>query len=275
MDAVNYDENRFKEVKEQIEKLLKNIGYDVSKIPIIPASAYFGDNLVKKSEKTPWYNGPTLFEALDKLEVPPKPVDKPLRLPIQDVYQITGHGTVAVGRVETGKLKKGDKIIVMPSGKTAEVKKIEMHHQEIEEAIPGDNIGFNVKGIERKEIKRGDVVGHPDNPPTVAEEFTAQIVVINHPTAISVGYTPVFHIATSQFPAQIVEIVEKKDPKTGQSLGKADFLKTGDIGVVKIRPLKPVVVEKFQEFAPLGRFAVRDMGQTVAAGVVLDVKKKG
>ncbi len=274
MDAINYDEKRYNEVKEEVTNLLKSIGYDVSKIPIIPASSYFGDNLVKKSDKTPWYNGPTLFEALDKLVVPPKPVDKPLRIPIQDVYNVTGHGLVAVGKVETGKLRKGEKVVIMPLNKTAEVKKIETHHQEIEEALPGDNIGFNIKGVEKKEVRRGYVAGAVDNPPKVAEEFTAQIVVINHPTAISVGYTPVFHIATSQFPAQIVEIVDKKDRKTGQSLGKVDFLKTGDIGVVRIKPLKNVVVEKFQDTPALGRFAVRDMGQTVAAGVVLEVKEK-
>ncbi len=274
MDAVDYSKEQYEKVKEEIIKLLKPLGYKVEEIPIIPASAYYGDNLVKKSDKMPWYNGPTLFEALDKLQVPPKPIDKPLRIPIQDVYSITGHGTVPVGRVETGKLRVGDKIIVMPSGATGEVKRIEMHHQEIQEAIPGDNIGFNVKGIDKKQIKRGDVVGHPDNPPTVAKEFTAQIIVLNHPTAMSVGYTPVFHIHTAQFPGRIVEIIDKKDPKTGQSMGKADFVKTGEVAIVKVVPLKPVVIEKFQEFPPLGRFAVRDMGMTVAAGVVLDVTPK-
>lgn len=271
MDAINYDQKRYEEVKAEVEKLLKAVGYDVSKIPVIPASSYFGDNLVKKSDKMPWYKGPTLFEALDKLEVPQKPVDKPLRIPVQDVYTITGHGTVPVGRVETGKLKKGDKVIVMPGGAVGEVKRIEMHHQEIEEAIPGDNIGFNVKGIDKNQMKRGSVVGHPDNPPTVAKEFVAQIIVLNHPTAISVGYTPVFHIHTAQFPGRIVEIIEKKDPRTGQSLGKADFVKTGESAVIRVQPLKPVVVERLQDFPPLGRFAVRDMGMTVAAGVVLDV----
>ena len=272
MDAVNYSQEAYNKVKEQVVNLLKSVGYKVDEIPIIPASAYYGDNLVKKSDKMPWYNGPTLFEALDQLKVPPKPVDKPLRLPIQDVYSITGHGTVPVGRVETGKLKKGDKVIFMPAGLIGEVKRIEMHHKEIEEALPGDNIGFNVKGVEKNQIKRGDVVGHPDNPPTVAKTFTAQIIVINHPTAITVGYTPVFHIHTATFPGRIIEIVDKKDPRTGQSLGKADFIKTGESAIVKVQPLKPVVVEKFQDFPPLGRFAIRDMNMTVAAGVVLDVE---
>ncbi len=274
MDTVNYDRIRFEEVKEQVLNLLKTIGYDVSKVHVVPISAYYGDNVVKKSDKMDWYHGKTLVEYFDEFEVPPKPIDKPLRLPIQDVYTITGHGTVPVGRVESGTLKAGDKVIIMPSKAVGEVKRIEMHHQELPEAKPGDNIGFNIKGVDKKDIKRGYVVGHPDNPPTVAKTFTAQIVVLQHPTAISVGYTPVFHVHTAQVPCRIIEIVEKKDPRSGETLEKnPDFIKTGDAAVVKIQPLKPLVIEKYTDFPALGRFAIRDMGTTVAAGIVLDVEK--
>lgn len=269
MDAINYDENRFNEVKADIEKLLKGMGYKVDELVFIPTSGYKGDNIAKNSENTPYYKGPTLLKILDSFTVPAKPSDKPLRMPIQDVFTITGHGTVPVGRIETGSMKIGEKITFMPSGASGEVKKIEMHHQEMNEAGTGDNVGFNVKGVDKKDIKRGDVIGPANNPPTVADEFTAQVVVLNHPTAISVGYTPVLHIHTSQFAAKITEIVEKK----GQE-GKADFIKTGDVAVVKFKPLKPIVIEKYAEFPPLGRFAIRDMGQTVAAGVVLDVVPK-
>lgn len=274
MDAVNYSEENYKKVRGEVETLLKGIGYDVSKVQFIPASGYAGDNITKKSDKMPWYNGPTILEVIDTFNVPVKPKDKALRLPIQDVFTITGHGTVPVGRVETGVMKPNMGVVVMPSGASGEVKKIEMHHQELTEANPGDNVGFNLKGVDKKDIKRGDVLGPKDNPPTVAAEFTAQVVVLNHPTAISVGYTPVFHIHTAQFAGRVTEIVEKKDPKSGQSAGKVDFIKTGDVAVLKIQPLKAIVIEKFADFAPLGRFAIRDMGQTVAAGVVLDVKKK-
>ena len=269
MDAINYDENRFNELKADIEKLLKGMGYKFDELVFIPTSGYKGDNIAKNSENTPYYKGPTLLKILDSFTVPAKPSDKPLRMPIQDVFTITGHGTVPVGRIETGSMKIGEKITFMPSGASGEVKKIEMHHQEMNEAGTGDNVGFNVKGVDKKDIKRGDVIGPANNPPTVAEEFTAQVVVLNHPTAISVGYTPVLHIHTSQFAAKITEIVEKK----GQE-GKADFIKTGDVAVVKFKPLKPIVIEKYAEFPPLGRFAIRDMGQTVAAGVVLDVVPK-
>ena len=275
MDTVNYDEKRFNEVKTEVVNLLKTIGYQTDQIPIIPISSWEGDNIVKKSEKMTWYTGKALVETLDDFKVPEKPLGKPLRLPVQDVYTITGVGMVPVGRVETGKLKVGDKVIVMPGNATGEIKSIEMHHQAMQEAEPGDNIGFSLKGVDKKGITRGSVIGHPDNPPTVAEEFTAQMVVLNHPTAITVGYQPVLHAHTAQVACSVTEIVKKIDPKTGQTTQeKPDFIKTGDVAIIKFKPSRAMVIEKTGDFPQLGRFAVRDMGQTVAAGIVQDVKKK-
>lgn len=272
MDAVNYDRQKYEETKLALIAKLKPMGYKVDTIPFVPISAYQGDNIAKKSDKTSWYAGPTLLEAFDNLTVPPKPTDKPLRLPIQEVFTITGQGTVPVGRVEAGILKPNTQIIVMPEGLTGEIKSIEMHHQQLQQAIPGDNVGFVIKGIDKKAIKRGSVVGDPKSPPTVVEEFTAQIVVLNHPTAIGKNYTPVFHLHTAQIACTISEIVEKKDPKTGGTMQKnPDFIKTGDVAIVKIKPTRPVCAEKYSDFPALGRFAMRDMGQTVAAGIILEV----
>ncbi|RLI95727.1 MAG: translation elongation factor EF-1 subunit alpha, partial [Candidatus Aenigmatarchaeota archaeon] len=216
MDAVNYDEAVFNKVKDEVSKLLTNIGYKPENVPFIPVSAYVGDNVVKKSTNMGWYKGQTLLEAMDNtVKDIERPVDKPLRLPIQDVYTITGVGTVPVGRVETGVMKPNDKVVFMPSGASGEVKSIEMHHKQLDSAMPGDNVGFNVRGVEKKAIKRGDVLGHPDNPPTVAKEFTGQIIVLQHPTVITKGYTPVFHINTAHVAGKITEIVKKIDPKTG------------------------------------------------------------
>ncbi len=274
MDSVNYDEAKFNAIKAEVTKLLQGIGYKMDKVPIIPVSAYAGDNVVKKSDKLPWYKGTTLLEALDSIQLPPKPIDKPLRLPVQDVYDIKGIGVVPVGRIETGVMKPADQIIFMPSGTKAEVKSIEMHHKQLTQAEPGDNVGFNVRGVSREQIKRGDVVGKPDNPPTVAKEFTAQIIVLNHPTVITKGYTPVFHCHTSQMAGEIVEIVKKLDPKTGATLAEhPDLIKTGDAAIIKVKPAKPLVLEKQADFPQLARFAIRDMGQTVAAGVVIDLVK--
>ncbi|MEM0324509.1 MAG: translation elongation factor EF-1 subunit alpha [Candidatus Aenigmatarchaeota archaeon] len=275
MDTVNYDESVYNKLKDEVlNTLLKPLGYPVDKIPVVPVSAQYGENITKKSDKMPWYKGPCLVEALDMLQVPPRPVDKPLRIPIQDVFSITGVGTVPVGRVESGRLKVGDTVIFEPSGVKGEVKSIEMHHQPMQEALPGDNIGFNVRGVAKTDIRRGDVAGHPSNPPTVAKEFIAQVVILEHPTSISVGYTPVFHIHTATVAGKIVEIIAKIDPKTGQEIEKnPQFIKKGDVAKIRVQPLKPVVVEKFSEFPALGRFAMRDMGMTVGAGIVLDVVK--
>ena len=272
MDMINYDQNRFEEVKKQVSDLLKMVGYKVDQIRFIPVSAYKGDNIIKKSENTPWYDGVTFFEALNELKEPEKPVDLPLRIPIQDVYSISGIGTVPVGRVETGRLKVGDKVIFEPPNITGEVKSIEMHHEPIEVAEPGDNIGFNVRGVGKKDLRRGDVCGHPDNPPTVVKEFTAQIVVLQHPTAITVGYTPVFHAHTAQVACTFMELLKKLDPKTGQVKEEnPQFLKTGDAAVVKIVPTRPMVLEKVKDIPQLGRFAIRDMGTTIAAGMCIDL----
>lgn len=275
MDAVNYDESKYNAVKGELSKLLKSIGYKVDEINFTPLSAFAGDNIIKKSDNLSWYKGPTFLEELDKLEAPEKPTGKPLRLPIQDVYTITGAGTVPVGRVETGVLKPGQKVIFMPSGAIGEIKTIEMHHEQLSQAVPGDNIGFNVRGVGKNDAKRGDVLGPVDNPPTVAEEFTAQIVVLQHPSALTVGYTPVFHVHTAQVACRFTELVKKINPKTGEVTEEnPQFLKTGDVAVVKVKPTKLLVIEKAKDFPQLGRFAIRDMGQTVAAGMVIDVVPK-
>lgn len=274
MDATEppYDEKRYNEVKEEVGKLLRMVGYKIDEVPFIPVSAYNGDNVVKHSDRTKWYTGPTVLDALNALKEPQKPVNLPLRIPVQDVYSISGVGTVPVGRVETGVLKKGDKVIFEPAHVSGEVKSIEMHHQEIPEAYPGDNIGWNVRGIGKNDIRRGDVCGHVDNPPTVAKEFTAQIVVLQHPSAISAGYTPVFHCHTAQVACTITEIKAKLDPRTGSVKEQNPaFIKTGDAAIISVRPTKPMVIEKVKEIPQLGRFAIRDMGMTIAAGMCQNV----
>lgn len=272
MDAVDYSEARFNEVKEEVGKLLQMVGFKLSEIPFVPLSAFVGDNVIEGSDNTSWYKGPTLLQCLNNFTEPEKPTNLPLRLPVQDVYTISGVGTVPVGRVETGVIKKGDQVIFEPPGVVGEVKSLEMHHEEYEKAEPGDNIGWNVRGIGKKDIRRGDVCGHVSSPPSVAKEFTAQIVVLQHPSAISVGYTPVFHCHTSQIACTLTEIKAKLDPKTGAVKEENPaFIKAGDAAIVTVLPTKPMVIEKVKEIPQLGRFAIRDMGQTVAAGMCMNI----
>jgi elongation factor 1-alpha len=277
MDATQpeYSEDRFNEVKEEVTKLMGTVGYKQDQVTFVPVSAFKGDNATKASDNLKWYKGPTILDAIDNFKLQDKPIELPLRWPIQDVYTITGIGTVPVGRVETGVLKVGQNLIFHPSNKTGEVKSIEMHHEEIPEAKPGDNVGVNIRGLSKTDIRRGDVAGVSDNPPTVVKTFIAQLAVLQHPSVIAPGYTPVFHCHTSQVACTFEELQKKLDPKTGQVKEEnPQFLKTGDIAIVKIRPTRPIVLERAKDFPQLGRFAVRDMGQTVAAGMVVEVEKK-
>ena len=274
--TVQYSETRFKECKEQIDHLLKTVGFDTTKINFIPISGWTGDNLDKRSENMPWYKGPTLIEALDVFELPPKPIEKPLRIPVQDVYTITGVGTVPVGRVETGVMKEGDSIVFMPDNVKGEIKSMESHHEKIPKAEPGDNIGFNVRGISKQDVKRGDVCGHAANPPSIANEFVGQIIVVFHPTSIAQGYTPVLHTHTAQIACKFTQLLKKINPRTGETVEEnPPFLKTGDGALIKLAPLRPVSVEPFADIPQLGRFAVRDMGTTIAAGVIREISVKG
>ena len=277
MDATKpeYSEERFNQVKADVTKLLKMVGYKDENVQFCPTSAFVGDNVVNKSDKLSWWKGDTLLQCLDNLSVPQKPVDLPLRLPIQDVYSITGIGTVPVGRIETGIMKVGDNVTFSPSNSGGEVKSIEMHHENMSKAEPGDNVGFNVRGVGKTDIRRGDVCGAASNKPTVANTFTAQIAVLQHPSVITAGYTPVFHLHTAQVACTVEELQKKLDPKTGQVKEEnPQFIRTGDIAIVKIRPTRPLVIEKVKEIPQLGRFASRDMGTTVAAGMCLDIEKK-
>ncbi|RLF95266.1 translation elongation factor EF-1 subunit alpha [Thermococci archaeon] len=283
MDLVDYKQDRFEKVKSETIKLLKLVGYKPDEVPIIPTSAFNGDNVTKSSDKMPWFSGKSFMETLDALKEPEKPTDKPLRLPVQDVFTITGVGTVPVGRVETGVMKVGDNVIFEPAstilGKpvSGEVKTIEMHHVGLPKAEPGDNVGFNVRGVGKKDIRRGDVLGHVDNPPTVItpkDTFRAQIAILAHPTAITVGYTPVFHCYTAQVACTFEKLVAKLDKKTGGIAEEnPNFLKPGDAALVEIRPTKPMVLEEYKKIPEMGRFAVRDMGMTIAAGFCVAIHK--
>jgi elongation factor 1-alpha len=279
ISGVDWSESRYNEVIEDVKKHATQAGWKADTIRFIPIASLPGENIIKNSDKMSWWTGDSLLSAINKFEVPQKPTDLPLRLPIQDVYNITGIGVVPVGRIETGIMKVGDKVTAVPGregkGITGEVKTIEMHHEQHKQAEPGDNVGFSVKGFGKKDLARGDVLGHSDNVPSVATEFTAQIVIMNHPSVVTVGYTPVFHIHTAQIACQFVEIIKKMDPATGNEVTEnKDILKNGDAAIVRLKPVQPLVIEKNGEIPQLSRFAIRDSGVTVAAGMCMDLVKK-
>ena len=271
-----YDKERFEDISKEVIDYLKKIGFQQKNVTIVPYSGFMGDNLVTKSEKLSWFKGPTLLEALDLIDPPNRPVDKPLRLPLQDVYKITGIGTVPVGRVETGVLKPGMVVAFAPCGIVTECKTVEMHHTNLEEAIPGDNVGFNIKGISVKDLRRGYVVGDSKNdPPKEALHFNAQVIVLNHPNKIMAGYTPVLDCHTSHIACKFDKLLQKIDRRTGKEIEpEPKEIKNQEAAIVQMVPQKSMIVEQFAQYAPLGRFAVRDMKQTVAVGVIKAVEKK-
>lgn len=283
-----YSEKRFLEIKKEVEAYIKKVGYQPKAVAFVPISGFNGDNMTEPSEKMPWYkgwnterkdakgSGKTLFEAMDNIAPPDRPTEKPLRLPLQDVYKIGGIGTVPVGRVETGSIKSGMVVSFAPGGVTTEVKSVEMHHEALEAGLPGDNVGFNVKNVSVKDIKRGMVCGDSKNdPPKQANNFKAQVIVMNHPGEIHSGYTPVLDCHTAHVACKFTEILEKIDRRSGKKLEDLPkMIKSGDACMVDMTPSKPMCVEAFSEYQPLGRFAVRDMRQTVAVGIIKSVEKK-
>jgi elongation factor 1-alpha len=274
--SVNFSQDRYNEIKKEVEGFLKKVGYKPEEIPFIPISGWNGDNMLERSPNSPWYTGPILIEALDKIIPPKRPTEKPLRLPLQDVYKIGGIGTVPVGRVETGIIKPGMQVSFAPGDVKTEVKSVEMHHTSIPEAIPGDNVGFNVKGLSTKDIKRGYVCGDAKNdPPREVESFLAQVIIMNHPGQIENGYCPVLDCHTAHIACKFTEIQAKIDRRTGKAIEEEPkAVKNGDSALIILTPTKPMCVESFAEYPPLGRFAVRDMKQTVAVGVVKVANKK-
>jgi len=274
--SVNYDKGRYDEITNELKTYLKKVGYNPAKIQFIPISGWHGDNMIEKSDNMKWYTGPCLLDALDEIPLPKRPIDKALRLPLQDVYKIGGIGTVPVGRVETGVIKAGMVVTFGPVGTSTEVKSVEMHHEKVDQATPGDNVGFNVKNLSVKDIKRGYVCSDSKNDPAMdTEMFVAQVIVLNHPGEIRNGYAPVLDCHTAHIACKFNKIRAKVDKRTGKATEEEPpCIKTGDAGMVELIPQKSMVVEVFSQYPPLGRFAVRDMRQTVAVGVIKETVRK-
>ena len=288
MDTVQWSEDRYKEIVGAMQKFLKKIGYKTDRIAMIPISGWTGDNMLEVSANMPWFEGcevvrgtgtkncKTLIEAIDSIEPPVSAIsiDKPLRLPIQSTFRIGGIGTICIGRVASGIIRPGMRVNFAPSNLCDEVNTVQIQGNSVHEGSAGNVVGFSIKKLPYHAIRRGFVACEVDNNPAKeAASFIAQIIVLNH-GQIFAGYTPVIDCHTAHVACKFAELIAKIDRRTNKTTEEAPkFVKSGDSALVKLIPTKPLCVEAFTDYAPLGRFAVRDMRQTVAVGVIKEVEK--
>jgi len=305
--SVNWSEDRYKEIKGEVDKMLTKIGYKTKKIPFIPMSGFNGDNLNEPSKNMPWYKGfevkvkkekvkgHTLVDALEKVVRPPKRQDKKaFRMPVSGVYKIKGVGDVVTGRVEQGKITPGVNVKFYPTGCTGNIFSIEMHHKNVEVAHCGDNVGLNVKKLPKENMPHtGDVMAIDDlkedpTPPRACKEFTALVFVQDHPGKLSCGkaekdkktgtmvvkggFTPSIHIRTAKAPCQMTAINWKMGKSTSNAkVEGVPYIEAGDQAEVVFHPKMPIVVQPFDECKPLGRIAAMDSNSLIMLGKVTKV----
>ncbi len=278
MDKVDYSQKVYENVKNILSAFLKNIGFR-QEILFIPTAAYLGENVTKKSEKIPWYNGLTFYDALNSLKEPKRLTDKPFKMPILRVFK-TSSGPVIAGRVESGVVTVGDNVVIVPyPGKghiKGEVKSIEWQHKTLKETSPGYDVGIMLtrtdKGFVTRQVKKGYVMGSVQNPPVEVNKFEAKILILNHPQSIKPGYSPTLFCHQAQIPCKITIFEDKFDPSTGVIQEKNPlFLKNGDGATVIVEPLRPLVIEEVSKIPRMARFALRDMGKTIGAGMCIKI----
>ena len=261
MDLVDYQRTVFEEVKDKTSRLLSSLGY--SAIKFIPVSALEGDNIYKPSTRMEWHQGPILIQALDGIEVE-EVSEKPLRFVVQDVYHLDSE-IVAVGRVESGTLRKGDELIFQPSDIQERVERIRAYPADVEEAKMGDSIGIVIGS----EVKRGDVGGRLENPPTALERFLGEVVLLEG--TLKKGDEFEINCGAKRARCQVKEIKERINSETGEVMGK----NSGEIGANEAATIifatEPLVLEKFSEIPELGRFVIARKNKNVGAGVVLEI----
>ena len=292
MDAVNWNEDRFNEIKEEMTKMIQSAGFKPKQVPFIPYSGFHGENLIDSTDKMPWYkgwsanvtktevvNGMTIYDALEKLARPPKRNHEgALRIPINGIYKIKGVGDVITGRIEQGTLNAGETISICPRElNNLKVFSIEMHHKTWPSAKPGDNVGMNIKGLDKTKMpKVGDVIYVPKQGELKAvKSFIAQVVVQEHPGQLKPGFSPCVYVRTAKSACKMNKINWKMGKKTGnQQLDNPPFLEMGESAEVEFIPQQPIYLESFDTCQGLGRIAIMDSNQLVMLGKVMSVEYK-
>ena len=288
----DWSETRFNEIKEEMTKMITVAGFKPKQVPFVPFSGFSGENLVEKSDKMPWYkgfsanlsktevvSGYTLLDALEKVAKPPRRFpEKPLRIPINGIYKIKGVGDVITGRVEQGTLNAGDVVRVSREGiENLKVFSIEMHHKTWPSAMPGDNVGMNMKGLDKMNMpKVGDVISLQNEILKPVKSFVCQVVVQEHPGQLKPGFSPCVHVRTAKSACKMSKIVWKMGKKTGNEKQEdPPFLEMGESAEIVFEPQQLFYLESFDQCEGLGRInPVMDSNQLVMLGKVMSVEYK-
>lgn len=282
IDTVDYDQDFYEHCKLEIEKFCNKIRYDTGTIiSFVPVSAIDGDNVLKLSEKTSWYKGPSLMDSMDSIGIPAFNTNFPLRMPILRTFNVRGVGTVLSGKIEMGQVKSGDQVAIVPyPGSVAtrvKVKSIQRQSRKIDSASLGDYVGVLItkqeKGFMARMVKKGAILCSFSSQPHIAGNFIAEVEVVDHPAGISVGYTPYIHVHQAAMPCRITKILSINNiPTIKDNVEQKVKINKGDTAIVRIKPLKPLVIEPVLEIPRLGKFALRD-GRTVAVGKCLRINQ--
>ncbi len=264
LDLLDYSEEKFKEIDRELAKFLEKLG--LSPNYVIPISAKKGDNVSNKSENMDWYDGVTFLQALDSFRNLPSSVEKPLRFPVQDVYEIDGE-RILVGRIEAGKVNVGDEVIFLPSRKKASVSSIKEFLVEGKTAAgAGESIGLVLET--ETEIGRGEIACRPSEAAPVSDKFKASVFWMSR-RPLDIEETLLFRCATEEVPARIEKIEERINSSTLEILEEdACLLEDTEVGEVIIATEKPVVVESFYKTRELGRFVLVRGHDVVAGGII-------
>jgi elongation factor 1-alpha len=272
IDKLGFDPGAIGKAASELKAMLEEAGF--ARIDIIPVSAWEGENLTARGARMAWYKGRTLEEALDGIEPRGAPAGGSFRMPVMQVLQIGGVGTVVLGRVERGEVKEGDEVFVVPAGKTGVARSIEAYGKAVRRAAAGDTVGIGLRNIGLQEVSRGDVLGPPDDPPRIAEEFSAKIVLFADCGVVRPGWSAYIHCHSAAAPVRLESIEMKFRPESGEAAvdEASGFLADGDAALVRFKPLKPLIIEPTDSLPGMARFALRAGKETVGAGSCVSVK---
>ncbi|XP_031726175.1 HBS1-like protein isoform X1 [Anarrhichthys ocellatus] len=277
MDQVNWQQERFREIISKLGHFLKQAGFKESDVFYIPTSGLSGENLVTRSsvsQLTSWYSGPSLLEQIDAFKAPQRSVDKPFRLCVSDVFKDQGSGFCVTGKIEAGYIQTGERILAMPPNETCTVKGITLHDEALDWAAAGDHVSLTVTGMDIIKINVGCVFCDPKEPIRACTRFRARILLFNIEVPITQGFPVLLHYQTVSEPATIRKLVSVLHKSSGEVLKKKPkCLSKGMNAIVEIQTQRPVSLELYKDYKELGRFMLRYVGSTIAAGVVTEIKK--